>query len=641
MSIYFSPHNKAFTKNIILGTAGHVGHGKTAFIRALTGIDCDRLKEEKEQRITIELGYAHMRLPSGAKVGIVDVPGHERFVSKMVAGTAGIDVLALLIAADEGIKPQTYEHLNICEMLGIKKGIIILNKKDLADDDLLLLQTEEIETFVASTFLEGAPIIPVSSINGEGIEEFIHVLDRIAANITEKPAEKPFRLPVDAVLTITGFGTVVRGTALSGHITAGEEVVVLPGGRKSRIRGLQNHGQTIDEGYAGERLAINLADMKKKEIEKGMVVARSGFFCQSNTFLTELSYLPYNKKPLTTKSMCQFHVLAAKVNAEVHLLYEEKLPPGEKGWAVVKTVRPLVVSHGDTFVMMGCGSDATIGGGRILNPVLPRLSGQSITEKYVQILSGGALKEKITLFIHESGTNGIALLSLCGILNEGEGMVRKHVLELKGSAVIYEDEKYHLFHRDYVLALQENIRRIIDDYHRINPLRLGISKEELFNRTTAKSGLFHLVMSLMIQGGCVEIISDLVKAKKFNIRQTASGLILQRVQRKYFKHGLKPETPPEAAKKINIEKSQFMEVLHSLARSGHLIKISEDYYLHPHHFEYVVSSIKVFFENNLVLTPSDVRDMLGLSRKYIMPLLEYLDSIKMTVRTPEGRRLRK
>jgi len=628
-------------KNIILGTAGHTDHGKTAFIKALTGISCDRLKEEKEKGITMELGYAHMTLPSGVKVGIVDVPGHERFVSKMVAGTAGIDVVALLIAADEGIKPQTRQHLYICEILGIKKGIVVLNKKDLADDELLLLQKEEIEAFTAGTFLGGSPIIPVSSLNGEGIEEFIHAVDRIAADITEKPVEKPFRLPIDAVLTITGFGTVVRGTALSGRIATGEEVVVLPGGRKSRIRGLQNHGLTIHEGCAGERLAVNLADVKKEEIEKGMVVARSDFFYQSDTFLIELNYLPYNKKLFETKSHCQFHALAAKVKAEVKLLFKETLLPGEKGYAVVKALQPLVVSHGDTFVMMDYGVHATIGGGRILHPLFPYSEDDIPLEGYVKTLSAGSLREKITLIIQESGENGIHLVSLCGILNESETIVGKRVSELKKSAIVYEDDECRLFHRNQVSALKEKIRRIVHDYHRVNPLRLGIGKGELFYRTTAKSGLFQLVLSLMLQEGHVEIAGDLVKMNGFNLAETDSAVILQRVQKKFFKYGLQPETPAEAAKRLNLEKGQFMTALDSLTRSGRMIKVNEDYYLHPDHFEHIVSSLKAFFDNNSVLTPPDVRDMLGISRKYIMPLLEYLDAVKMMVRTPAGRILRK
>lgn len=641
MSINFSTNTKSLTKNIILGTAGHIDHGKTAFIKALTGIDCDRLKEEKERGISIELGYAHIRLPSGVKVGIIDVPGHESFIGKMIAGAAGIDVVALVIAADEGIKPQTDEHLAICEILGTTRGIIILNKKDLADDELLLLQTEEIKLFVEGTFLEGAPIIPVSSINGDGITEFIQALDRIAADVTAKPVEKPFRLPVDGVLTITGFGTVVRGTALSGHIAAGEEVVVLPGGRKSRIRGLQNHGQTIDKGYAGERLAINLTDIKKEEIASGMVVTRSDVFPLSDRFLVEFKHLPSKKKPLKRKTYCRIHTLTAQVDAEVNLLYRETMPPGEKGYAVVTAIQPLAVSHGDAFVMMGDGMYATIGGGRILNPVLPDYPESLLTEEYLRILSSGSLKEKIALFVRESGTHGIALLSLCGILNEGESTVREHVLELKRLSVIYEDDESRLFHRVHVSALRDNISRIVHDYHRVNPLRLGIRKEELFSQTTAKSGLFHLALSLMLQEGAIENSGDLVKMKEFNIGETDSAVILQRVQKKFFKYGLQPDFPADAAKKMNIDKRLFIEALNSLSWTGQMIKIDDNYYLHPDHFAHVVSSLKTFFEDNPVLTPPDVRNMFGLSRKYIIPLLEYLDSIKMTVRTPEGRRLRK
>ncbi|MCK9391852.1 MAG: selenocysteine-specific translation elongation factor [Syntrophales bacterium] len=627
-------------KNIILGTAGHIDHGKTAFIRALTGIECDRLEEEKRRGITIVLGYAHLYLPSGVKVGIVDVPGHERFVNRMVAGAAGIDIVALLIAADEGIKPQTLEHLYICEILGIKKGIVVLNKKDLADEELLYLQKEEIGDLTAGTFLADAPIIPVSSVTGEGLPEFIAALDKIATDITEKPEDKPFRLPVDAVVAITGFGAVVRGTVLSGRIAAGEEVAVLPAGYKSRIRGLQNHGIGVAEGRAGERLAINMADIKTEEMDRGMVVVRPDTFQATERMLVEFHYLPYNRKPLKTLSHGQFHVLAAKVNARMELLSEEKLLPGEKAAAIVTTVNPVVVTWGDPFVIRGYGMFTTIGGGRILHPALPEDGMENLSEDFIQTLTAGNLREKIILFVRERGDKGLRRSSLSGILNENEDEIGKQVGALKKAAFLYEDDGARLFHRKPVLALRRIIGAIIAEFHQQYDLRTGMGKEELFRKTAAAPGLFQLTLALMIREGQVETTADLVKAKDFNFAgKGAANLLFAQVEDLIRQYGLQPEAPTAGAKKLNLEKKKFMDVLDSLTRSGRLIRVNADQYLHPEHLERARAALKGFFENHAVLTPADARDLLGVSRKYLIPLMEYLDGIKFTARTPEGRKL--
>jgi len=626
-------------KNIILGTAGHIDHGKTAFVRALTGIECDRLEEEKRRGITIVLGYAHFNLPSGIKVGIVDVPGHERFVNRMVAGAAGIDVVALLVAADEGIKPQTREHLYICEILGIKKGIVVLNKKDLADEELLFLQMDDIASLTAETFLADAPIIPVSSVTGEGLPEFVAALDRIAGDIVEKPVGKPFRLPVDAVVSITGFGAVVRGTAISGRIVPGEEVVVLPAGYRSRIRGLQNHGQDVTEGRAGERLAINLADIKTDELERGMVVVRPGTFASSTRILVEFHYLPYNKKPLKPLVHGQFHALAAKVNARMELWGEEKLLPGAKAAAVVTTARPIAVAAGDPFVMRGYGMFTTIGGGRILYPLLPEEGDFFLDRESLRILTGDDLKEKIDLCLRERGEKGIARTDLCGIFNESDDRIDKCILALRKDGTLYEDSGGRLYAREPVLALRQEIGATLAAYHRRNYLRWGMGREELFRKTKSSPELFQLVLNMMLKEGRIETTGELVKAKDFNVTgQDDVNILFTRIEDLYRQYGLQPDTPAAGVESLKVDKKKFQEVLDSLTRSGRLVRICTDHYLHPEHLERVRAALEVFFAKHDILSPPDVRALFGLSRKYIIPLLEYFDGIKFTVRTPEGRK---
>ncbi|PKN05174.1 MAG: selenocysteine-specific translation elongation factor [Deltaproteobacteria bacterium HGW-Deltaproteobacteria-9] len=628
-------------KNIILGTAGHIDHGKTAFIRALTGIDCDRLKEEKERGITIVLGYAHMMLPSGIKVGIVDVPGHERFVSKMVAGASGIDVVAFLVAADDGIKPQTIEHLHICDILGITRGIVVLSKKDLVDEELLFLQKEEIKVLLKGTGLEGSPIIPVSSVSGDGLADFILTLDKIAGEVTTKSYDKPFRLPVDATLTITGFGTVVRGTALSGTITVGEEVTILPEGRKTRIRGIENHGSAVRDGFAGERLALNLSDVSRDEVDRGVVIARHGYYRPSDTFLVHFKYLPYNKKPIMGKLHCQFHVLTSRVRAELLLLHMERLHPGEACFAVVKTSRPLIVSYGDSFVIRGYGLFTTIGGGRILNPVLPEVKENYTSPAYLHTLRQGSLADKITFFILHSGEKGMSLKGLAGVLNESDDDIKILADKLKKSKIIFQDDGYVFYHKEHVYALKEKLSGIVHGYHQQNPLRAGINKEELFVKAGTKADLFHLALHLMIQEGIVQNDRDLIRERRFNLTETFADPLLLKVEELFFAYGLQPKVPAEAAKELKMDQKLLTKVLNLLIRSERMFKINEDFYLHAKHWERIQDMLSVYFKNNLILTPQDARGLFGLPRKFSIPLLEFLDYKKMTVRTMEGRRWRK
>lgn len=633
--------NPSLQKKIILGTAGHIDHGKTAFIRALTGIECDRLQEEKERGITIVLGYAHMMLPSGIKVGIVDVPGHEKFVSRMVAGAAGIDIVAFLIACDEGIKPQTIEHLHICEILGIKKGIIVLSKKDLADDELILLQKEEIQKMIAGTFLEDAPMIPVSALTGVGLNEFIVILDRMVAAIETKSQDKPFRMPVDASVTITGFGTIARGTVLSGHIAAGEEVVLLPGMKKDRIRGLQNHGHPTEEGFAGERLAINMPSLKKEEVNSGMVIARPDTFSVSDCFLVSFRYLPYNKKPLKRLYHGQCHVLTARVDAEMELLSTEKLLPGDQAIAVIKTAHPVAIAYGDYFVIRGYGLFTTMGGGRILHPFFSSAYREKLTTTYLQTITSGTLQELIELFIRDKDKNGMTMQALCGVLNEAEWIIDENLTMLKKCKTIYEDDQRRFYHRDAVQAAGKQLSDLVSDYHKIYPLRPGIGKEELYGKMSVNQSFFELVLSVFIhEDKQLEIANGLVKKTQFNVtNQTGKDTVTHRLEKLFMESEFMPPAPAEAAQSLQIDSNTLTEALNLLTRSNRLIRISEEYYLHVQQKERLYAGLKLFFEKNELLKPADLKTLFGIPRKYSIPLLVYLDGIKFTVRTPEGRKL--
>ncbi len=627
-------------KRIILGTAGHIDHGKTSFIKALTGIDCDRLKEEKERGITIELGYAHLLLPSGVKVGIVDVPGHEKFVSKMVAGASGIDVVSLIIAADEGIKPQTKEHLYICELLNIKYGIVVITKIDLVDNELLELQKEEIKDFLKGTFLEDAPIVEVSSITGEGIERFKQVLDDLATRISIKSIDTPFRMPVDDVITIKGFGTVIRGTAISGKIKSGEEIVFLPDNLKGRIRGIQSHGRFVEEGYAGERLALNVSDFKRENVRRGMLVVKEGYFHLSNYLLVDFYYLPYNDKPLKSRIVAQFHAMTMKTTGEIFFLNVEKVLPGNKVFAIVNLQKPYAFSYKDPYIIRGFGIYTTMGGGVVLHPFLKEINRNKITEDYIRILSSNNLVEICSLLIKEQREIGLTIYDLMGFMNLSFSEAQKILSDLLKENLLVEDKKTKkFFHRDVYDNLVHILLENVSKYHNDNPLKLGINKKELLEKTGGFESLFNLIIKDLLDGRKITLDGDIVKL--FDFVPGGRDIVFKPLENLLKNMGLQTEEPLKLAEILNWEEKKVRDMLSTLVKSGNVIKIKDNYYLHKDVFEKFKEKIIFFFKTKEILTPQDVRDMFNISRKYIIPILEYLDSIKLTIRVPEGRKLRR
>lgn len=627
-------------KRIILGTAGHIDHGKTTFVKSLTGIDCDILKEEKERGITIELGYAHLMLPSGIKVGIVDVPGHEKFVSKMVAGAFGIDVVALIIAADEGVMPQTREHIYICNLLGVKRGIVVLTKKDLVDEELLELQKEDIRDFLQDTQFKDAPIIAVSSTTGDGLGDFIKVLDDIAKEVTEKPVDMPFRMPIDAVISIKGFGTVIRGTAISGTIKRGQVVYILPQGIEARVRGLQSHGENIMEGWAGERIAINFSDIPKEALERGMVVVSHNIFEPTSNILIELSYLSYNEKPLKAKFTCQFHILTSKVNADVYLLNKEKLLPGETAYGMVKMAKPVILSYGDKYVVRGYGIYTTIGGGRVLNPKIPTFDRNYFTEDYLKILTDGKLEEVIPLFIKERGDEGITLDRLVALVNTEYGKVTNTLDVLIRKGTLFEDDKKQYFHRDVVEHFKETMLNLVYSFHKENPLKLGINKDELQTKIGCSERLFLLILKILQEEKRLLLKGELVCKVGFKIEGDTEELF-KKVEELFRSYGIAPEEPVIVAEKLRIDIKKIKEILASLVRQGRMHKINDSYFVTTEVLEKAMERLRDFFSKKEILTPQDIRELFGVSRKFIIPFLEYLDSIKFTIRVSDGRKLRK
>jgi len=635
-------------KRIILGTAGHIDHGKTSFIRALTGIDTDRLKEEKERGITIELGFAHFQLPSGILVGIVDVPGHERFVHHMVSGATGMDVVALFVAADEGVMPQTREHLDICRLLNIPQGLVVLTKIDLVEDpEWIELVKEDIREATAGTFLEGAPVIEVSSVTGEGIDEFVKALDRIARNIQEKPAHGPFRLPVDRVFTLKGFGTVVTGTARSGIIRTGDPLVVYPRGVSTRARTIHVHGQPVSEAGPGMRTGINLQGVEREDVCRGDVVAPPNSLIPSTLMDVELTLLPSASRPLKHGTKVRFHTGTAELLATVVALDRESINPGET--AVVQLVldNPTAVLANDRFVVRSYSPIITIGGGKILDP-LPRKhrrKGKIKAAEALNRLRKLADREAILWHIEEKQTRGIGIKELQvktaiygrqleAILNELENEGQIH--RVPGDPIAF-------VHTVHFKKVQDLIMKKIAEYHRSHPLKRGISRELLATSLSSKisARMFQAALESLEKSGRVCVEQEIVRLPDHKaVLKPDEEKIRNAIERIYLDARLQPPYFKDVEDTVPGSPDQRRSILQWMLDEGILVRVKEDLIFHNEALVALKTLVVNHLKQNGELTPSQFKELTGVSRKYAIPLLEYLDREKITLRVGDVRVLR-
>ncbi len=634
-------------KRVILGTAGHIDHGKTTLVKALTGIDTDRLREEKERGITIELGFAYLDLPSGVRIGIVDVPGHERFVRTMVAGAAGVDLVALVIAADEGVMPQTREHLETCELLGVKFGLVVLTKKDLVDEEWLELVTEEVKETLKGTFLEGAPVVAVSAVTGEGLPELIQVLEKLVAQVPDRSVEGPFRLPVDRVFTVKGFGTVVTGTTLSGRIRVGEEVMVYPQGHRSRVRRIQVHGEDREEALAGMRTALNLQGLEKEAVSRGDVVAEPEALKPSHILDLELFYLPSAPRPLKNLEKVHFHLGTSEVMGEIVLLGKDKLAPGERNVAQIRLAEPVVCLRGDRFVIRAGSPLITVGGGRVLNPVAFRRKRTKPWEREeLERLLSEDPREIVRYHLQKAGEAG---------LKEGDLRLRVSVFgktweellgDLKDEVVrVSGEEEDLLVWRPALEAYKEEIREALRKFHERFPLKPGLTKEELRARvsTRAHPRTFELALGELLSAG--EVVSErefLRLSSHRPVLPEEAEALKKRIEQIFLRAGFTPPDPGEALSRFRDQPRLAEDMFHLLVQEGILVRLSEKLYFHRKVLEEARKRVLRFFEKHRELTVKDFRELTGgASRKYLIPLLEYLDREKVTIRVGDKRVLRK
>ncbi len=631
-------------KQIILGTAGHIDHGKTSLVKALTGIDTDRLKEEKERGITIELGFAYLDLPNGQRLGIIDVPGHERFIKNMVAGASTIDLVALIIAADEGVMPQTREHLDICSLLGIKKGLVALTKIDMVEDDWLDLVQEDIKEFLKGTFLEGAPILPVSSTAGQGIPELIGVLERLSAEVEERSSAGIFRLPVDRVFTMKGFGTVITGTAISGSLSVGDQVIIYPQEIQAKVRGIQVHNQDTEQVRAGLRTAINLQGIEKATVNRGDVVASPLGLYSTRLLDLHIRLLKSVPRPLKHRSQIRFHSGTSEILGQVLLLQGEDIKPGEPGFGQLRLTEPVALLPGDLAVIRSYSPVLTIGGATVLN-VIPakhkRLNPEVIQQ--LQVLQSGSDAEKTALQVLLAGAGGVSRPNLGQVLPLPPKKLDDLLKELLSQKVLIQWDKENkiIIHQKEMSKLNRAIEKELEGYHQANPLKPGLLKEELKSRLPQirETKLFNFLLNQLAEQKVLIQEKELVRLTGHKVQLKEDQQAVQdALEKVYLKSGLQPPYFKELVEQF--PKGQPRQVLELMVKEGKLIKVKEDLYFHKQAIEGLKKKMIQWLKEKGEITTPEFKDLTQTSRKYTIPLLEYFDAIQVTMRVEDKRLLR-
>ena len=637
------------SKTVILGTAGHIDHGKSSLVRALTGTDPDRLKEEKERGITIELGFARLSLPSGTLAGIVDVPGHERFVRTMVAGAAGVDIVLLVVAADEGVMPQTREHLDICRLLAVRHGIVVLNKCDKAEEEWMDLQEEEIRALVRGTFLEGAPIVRVSAATGEGLPELVSALDRIAAGIPGKDSSNLFRLPVDRSFSMKGFGTVVTGTVIGGTVATGEEVAILPGGTVAKVRGLQVHGGPVERSSAGTRTAVNLQGVEKESAPRGSVLCHPGTFSPTKSAEVFVEYLPLVPKPLRHRGQVSFHAGTFSCVGRILLYGQAEIPPGGSGYGRVLLSEETVLSGGDRFILRGFSPLAnfgyTVGGGAVLHPKPParRGAGKSVPDALPRLRSDDP-EERVLAAVEDAGATGVTPADAAVVAGIGAERTRGILkgLAIKGMTTELPASG-KIWHRSSVSAASAFCAQALTQLHDRHPERGGFPREEI-------ASLFSVppdpgFLSLALEGDAsISRQGELHFLPARKPKAVELGSPLARKVAEVIRAAA--DTAPgraellEAVKSVSSDPRAVEKVIDGLARSGEIVRVKELLF-DGAALRGIREKLVAFLASRGEVTVPEFKEMTGLSRKYIIPLLEHFDAQKVTLRVGDKRVLRK
>jgi len=626
-------------KSVIVGTAGHIDHGKTALVKALTGIDADRLEEEKRRGITIDIGFAHFELPApdGSKIrlGFVDVPGHERFVRNMLAGVGGIDLVLLVIAADEGIKPQTREHFDICRLLAIRRGITVLTKSDAVDAETLEVVRLEVEDFVRGSFLDAAqsPMVAVSSLTGAGLDELKSALAQVASEVTAKDSAALARLPIDRVFTMKGFGTVVTGTLVAGTIRKEDELEVFPSGKRVRVRGVQVHGSSAEAAIAGQRTALNLAGLSTEDLARGMTLATADTFRSTSRVDALLSLLP-SAKPFKDGARVHFHAYTTETIAEARLYGAKQLKPGDEAYAQLRFAEPMLLLPGDRLIVRQFSPVVTIGGGVVLDasPVTRKQRAEDAIA-FLKIMREGSPEQVLAVRAARRGAIGLRLDDIPGEMN----IRREEATKLAAKAGLVWCNPV-LVAPSAFAEVKADVLRALKRFHDANPLVAGMSKEELRDRINLGPEVFYSVLGNLAEEKKLEVAGELVHLPGRGVvmkdEEAESKKIIEQA---FASAGLKVPSLKEVLAGLRVDKTRAQKIVTLLLRDKVLIKISEELVFHQSALMDLRHKIAALKTTAPKIDVARFKDMTGVSRKYAIPLLEYLDRERVTRRVGDER----
>jgi selenocysteine-specific elongation factor len=628
-------------KSIIVGTAGHIDHGKSTLIEALTGTHPDRLEEEKRRGITIDLGFAFLE-EGGVRFGFVDVPGHERFVKNMLAGTSGIDLVLLVVAADEAIKPQTREHFDICRLLGVKRGVIAVTKADLVDKDAAELVHLEVEEFVKGSFLEKAPIVAVSAKTSVGLTELKNALVNEASEITEKQTEHYFRLPIDRSFAVKGFGTVVTGTLISGQSAVGDEVEVLPQKKLLRVRGLQTGGKNVERAHAGQRTAVNLAGIEHSAVQRGMVLAAPGRFTKTRRIDARLHLLP-DAPPLKNQARVHFHAGTAETVAAVSLYGKSELLAGESALAQLRLAGDVIVVRGDRFIVRQFSPVITVGGGEVLDPLARRATRKdSGRVEFLETLESGSREDILRAMVQRNvlGVGLQEIVSRTGWM-EGEVQAAAEKLTKAGAVRVVSPSPLLLLAEDVFQAVMKSIQARVESFHRQNPLLPGIPREELRAAAGRKvrTETFRAAIEELAKQNKLALQGELVKKPGTEVSLTPEELrAKQQIEQAFAKAGLAVPAVKEVLTQLAIESRRAEKILQILFREKVLVRVSPELIFHRMALESLPGLLQTYKKSKgeRIGVPS-FKELTGITRKYAIPLLEYLDRQRLTRRIGDER----
>ena len=631
-------------KHVIIGTAGHVDHGKTLLVKALTGIDTDRLVEEKKRGITIELGFAHLDFDDGTQAGIVDVPGHEKFIKNMLAGAGGIDLAMLVVAADEGFMPQTVEHLGILSLLGIQDGLVVITKCDMADPEWVEMVKEDVRTHVEGTFLEGKPVFTVSAYTGQGIPELRQALKELVQKAAEKNMRTPFRLPIDRVFSVDGFGTVVTGTLIEGSVSNGDMAEILPGGVQARVRNLQVHDRDVETAYAGQRVAINLAGVKKADLGRGDVIAWPGSVRTSLMLDARLQNLKNSQRTILSGSQVHLYHGSAVRLCKVVLLDRDALQPGESCYAQLRLTEEIAAKRGDRFVIRFYSPLETIGGGVVLDD-LPRRHkrGDQAVLEALAIRESGSGDDQLVQLVAEHGHSLPTLEKLAAPQNLDREELGRSLEELTSAGKVLQPLPGRYLAASVFDAIWDSCRGLLEQYHRQNPLHAGMKVAELRQKLLKNTdqAVADAILAALAREGKIKAVADRYALADFAVHLTKrQSAIREKLLQTYRKAGLEvPGLDEVIASFPPAEQGDCRQVVESLVSGGGLVMLTPQLCLHSQVYAQVCDKTRDFMVEHQELTLAEFRDLLGTSRKYALAVLEYYDKNKILKKDGDVRRL--